>query len=75
MLEVEDFACTVDDMGARDRSGSLVQRGLSEGRRDKDTRGEMMEVHCRTQGQATRFVVCLSRQAQSCLSQMDVKGK
>ena len=29
--DVEDVACTVDDMEVRDRSGSLVWRGWSEG--------------------------------------------
>ena len=70
MLEVEDVAFTVDDMGSGNRSGSLVQRGLSEGRRDNDTRAGMMKVHCRTVAVQPRQDMCLS-----CLSQVGVKGK
>jgi hypothetical protein len=47
MLEVEDIedvSCTADDMEATDRLQSLVQRGWSEGRGDKRTRAEMMDV-------------------------------
>jgi hypothetical protein len=36
--EVEDVACTVDDMEVRDRSQSLVQRGWSEGRVERGFR-------------------------------------
>ena len=47
MLEVEDVenvACTVDDMEATDSSKSLVQRGLSEGRgRGQEHKAEMMK--------------------------------
>jgi hypothetical protein len=35
--DVEDVACAVDDMEAMDRSWSLGQRGMSEGRGDKST--------------------------------------
>ena len=40
--DVEDIACTADDMETTGGSRSLVQRGLCEGRGDKSTRGEMM---------------------------------
>ena len=45
MEDVEDVACTVDDIEAKDRSGSLIRRGWSEGRGDKGTTVEMMEGH------------------------------
>jgi hypothetical protein len=47
--DVEDVACTVDDMEATDlsRSRSLVQRGWCEGRGGKGTRAEMIEGQCR----------------------------
>src|SRR6266699_3509864 len=42
--DVEDVACTVDDMEATDCSQSLVQRGWSEGKGDKgSTRDEVIE--------------------------------
>ena len=34
--DVEDVACTVDDMEARDRSGSLVQRVGGDGTRARE---------------------------------------
>ena len=40
MLDVEDVACTVDDIESTDRLGCLVQRGWSEGRGDKCTRAK-----------------------------------
>ena len=33
--DVEDVACTVDDIESTDRLGRLVQRGWSEGRGDE----------------------------------------
>jgi hypothetical protein len=35
--DVEDVDCTVDDMEATERSGSLVRRGWNKGRGDKGT--------------------------------------
>ena len=41
--DVEDVACTVDDMEATDRSRSFVQWGLCEGRGHKSTRVDRMD--------------------------------
>jgi hypothetical protein len=36
--DVDDVACTVDDMETANRSRYLVRRGLGEGRGDKSSR-------------------------------------
>jgi hypothetical protein len=43
--DVEDVACTVDDIEATDRSQSLVQRGWSEEGRNEDSGSSMGVIY------------------------------